>query len=153
MTRWVLLTYKLPREPSTPRIALWRSLRRLGAAQVTDGVIALPLDARTRERLEWLADEVVQNGGEASIWLADPGTHAQERTLARRMADTVRADYEQVIADARSAHADGQSPLRTQARLRRELRRIGSRDYFPGAVRERARAAVEAIGDATEAAS
>ncbi len=31
---WVLLAYRLPREPSTPRIALWRRLRRLGAAQV-----------------------------------------------------------------------------------------------------------------------
>ena len=26
---WVLLVYRLPREPSTPRIALWRSLGRL----------------------------------------------------------------------------------------------------------------------------
>ena len=69
------------------------------------------------------------------------------------MADDVRADYEQVIADARAAHAEGQSPLRTQARLRRELRRIGSRDYFPGTVRERARAAVEAVSEATEVAS
>jgi hypothetical protein len=153
MTRWVLLTYKLPREPSTPRIALWRSLRRLGAVQVADGVVALPHDARTRERLEWLADEVIQSGGEASIWLADPGTQSQERALARRMADGVRADYEQVIADARVAHAEGQSPMRTQARLRRELRRIGSRDYFPGGARERARAAVEAISQATEVAS
>jgi hypothetical protein len=31
---WVLLAYRLPREPSTPRIALWRGLRRLGAAQI-----------------------------------------------------------------------------------------------------------------------
>ena len=54
---WVLLAYRLPREPSTPRIALWRRLRRLGAAQLVDGLVALPHDARTREALEWLADE------------------------------------------------------------------------------------------------
>jgi len=24
--RWVLLAYRMPREPSTPRIALWRRL-------------------------------------------------------------------------------------------------------------------------------
>src|SRR4051794_9204915 len=28
-TSWVLLAYRLPREPSTPRIALWRKLRAL----------------------------------------------------------------------------------------------------------------------------
>ena len=27
--KWVFLLYRLPRDPSTPRIALWRTLRRL----------------------------------------------------------------------------------------------------------------------------
>lgn len=68
-TRWVLLAYRLPREPSTPRIALWRQLRRLGVGQIADGVVALPLDARTREQFDWLAEEVVEQGGEATVWL------------------------------------------------------------------------------------
>ena len=46
--KWVFLVYRLPREPSTPRIALWRRLRRLGVVQIADGVVALPLDARTK---------------------------------------------------------------------------------------------------------
>jgi hypothetical protein len=153
MARWVLLAYRLPREPSTPRIALWRSLRRLGAALVSDGVVALPHDARTREQLEWLADEVVDNGGEASIWLADPATHAQERTIARRMADAVQVDYERVISEASAARDETTSPQRTQARLRRELRRIGSRDYFPSTIRDRAREAVESILEPSGVAS
>ena len=45
---WVLLTYHLPREPSTPRITLWRKLNRLGVAKISDGLVALPLDSRTR---------------------------------------------------------------------------------------------------------
>src|SRR5438093_13586917 len=64
---WVLLAYRLPREPSTPRSALWRKLRRLGTAPVLDGLAALPLDARNREQLEWLADEILEAGGEATI--------------------------------------------------------------------------------------
>src|SRR5580765_7621448 len=77
-TDWVLLAYRLPRHPSTPRSALWRRLRRLGAAQVLDGLAALPLDARNREQLEWLADEVVQAGGEATIVVGELGSAAQE---------------------------------------------------------------------------
>lgn len=53
--QWVLLAYRLPREPSTPRIALWRALRRLGVGQLTDDLVALPADSRTREQFEWLA--------------------------------------------------------------------------------------------------
>lgn len=45
---WVLLSYRLPREPSTPRITIWRKLKRLGVAQISDGLVALPADARTR---------------------------------------------------------------------------------------------------------
>ena len=66
---WVLLAYRLPREPSTPRIAVWRKLRRLGVAQVLDGLVALPADARTQEQLEWVADEIVDAGGEATLWV------------------------------------------------------------------------------------
>src|SRR5258708_14287477 len=69
---WVLLSYRLPREPSTPRISVWRKLKRLGIAQLSDGLVALPADARTREQLEWIADEVIEAGGSAAIWLGRP---------------------------------------------------------------------------------
>jgi hypothetical protein len=141
--RWVLLAYHLPREPSTPRIALWRKLRRLGAVQLQDGLVALPLDARTREQLEWLAEEVTDAGGQAAIWLAEPATAAQERTLAQRMAAAVATDYQAVTAAAAAARSQPPGPRRrTVGRLRRELRRIGLRDHFPPPEREQARAAV-----------
>src|SRR5436305_6066079 len=119
---WVLLAYRLPREPSTPRSALWRKLRRLGAVQVGDGLAALPLDARNRERLEWLAEEVVEAAGEASVWLGELASAAQERELAGRMAELVAADYRTLIADTVMAREEppGQR-RRTLSRLRREL--------------------------------
>lgn len=148
------MAYRLPREPSTPRISLWRELRRLGVAQIADGVVALPLDARTRERFDWLAEEVVENGGEATVWLAEPGSRAQERALAAQMAAMIAANYARVIHEA-SDRMDEPHTVRRRAtaRLRRELRRISSRDHFPGAIAERAHAAVEALGDTLEAAS
>jgi hypothetical protein len=142
-SRWVLLAYHLPREPSTPRIALWRKLRRLGAVQLQDGLVALPLDARTREQLEWLADEVTEAGGKAAIWLAEPATAAQERGLVQRMAAAVAADYRTVANEAEVARSQPPgSRRRTVGRLRRELRRIGLRDHFPPPERDQARTAV-----------
>ena len=146
---WVLLAYRVPREPSTPRIAVWRKLKRLGVAQVVDGLVALPLDARTKEQLEWLGDEIVDAGGEATIWTARLGSVRQERELATRMAATVAQEYRAVI-DAVQLAAGEESSVRrrTLARLRRELRRIGQRDYFPPVERETARRAVDELATA-----
>jgi Protein ChrB, N-terminal len=146
-----LLAYRLPREPSTPRSALWRKLRRLGAAQVLDGLAALPLDARNREQLEWLADEVSEAGGEATIWIGELASARQERELATRMAKAVADDYAAVIAEAAAAGADATGQRRrTLARLRRELRRTRARDYFPPPERERAERAVEELATLVE---
>ena len=143
---WVLLAYRLPREPSTPRSALWRKLRRLGAAQVLDGLAALPLDARNREQLEWLADEILDAGGEATIWVGELGSAAQERKLAARMAESVAVEYRALIEHAVAAggQALGQR-RRTLARLRRESRRIRARDYFPPPERELAQRALDKL--------
>ena len=151
---WVLLAYKLPREPSTPRLSVWRKLKRLGAAQLLDGLVALPLDSRNREQLEWLADEVLEAGGTATIWVAEPASSAQERALARRLQETVAAQYRKVIAEALAAASEaGGGNRRTLGRLRRELDRIRRRDYFPPPEREEAERAVEALATTVEAAA
>ena len=145
-----MLAYRLPRTPSTPRITLWRKLRRLGVAQIVDGVVALPATPDTREQLEWLAEDVVEAGGEATIWLAEPATAAEHRR-ARRVDDrsgstrsTARSLHEAQATVGRPAS----ERRRTLARLRRELRRVGARQYFPTDQAQAARDAVEALADA-----
>lgn len=152
--RWVLLAYRLPREPSAPRLAIWRRLKRLGVAQLGDGLVALPLDSRNREQLEWLADEVTEAGGQASIWIAEPATAGQERDLAAAIQSEIARQYRAVVAEARMAAADGRRRhRRTLARLRRELGRIRRRDYFPPPEREEAKLAVEALAQRLEEAA
>jgi hypothetical protein len=146
---WVLLAYRLPREPSAPRLAVWRKLKRLGVAQLLDGLVALPLDSRNREQLEWIADRVAEADGEASIWTATPAGLAQERDLATAMQDAIAEQYRELIDQARQAEA-AEASRRTLSRLRRELGRIERRDYFPPPEREQARAALDRLTVAME---
>lgn len=133
---------------------MWRKLKRLGAAQLLDGLVALPLDSRNREQLEWLADEVLEAGGEASIWISTPASAAQERELARRLQEAIADQYRAVVAEARAAGSEGGGRhRRTLSRLRREVDRIRRRDYFPPPEREEAERAVEALADALEEAA
>ena len=144
--RWVLLAYRLPREPSTPRIGVWRKLERLGVARLGDGLVALPADARTREQVDWLAEEIVEAGGVATVWLATPGSAGQERAVAEAMRGARAAEYRAIVEQARAATEGGAVEReRAARRLRGELRRIARRDFFPPAERDTARAAVEAL--------
>jgi hypothetical protein len=148
---WVILTYRMPREPSTPRIALWRTLRRLGAVQLQDGVVALPADARTREQLEWAAHEVDQAGGDSSLWIARPSSRGQERSLARAMAASIAQEYRGVRDAAVRALDESESARRrTMRRLRNELRRIRLRDFFPPPERAEALEAVDRLAHVHE---
>ena len=152
-TDWVLLAYRLPREPSTPRIALWRKLRQLGVVQLIDGLVALPRTPETREQLEWLAESVAEAGGGASVWLAQPAAAAEGRTLVATC-NAARAEEYRVVLDAATAAREQAPALRRRAmlRLRRELRRVRARDYFAAPGRAEAEAAVDALAAASEVA-
>lgn len=143
---WVLLSYRLPREPSSPRVALWRRLKRLGVAQISDGLVALPADARTREQLEWAADDVIAAGGTSGVWLARAATRAQDREVAQSM-NAARADeYAALTAAAVDALSVPEADrVRVLRRLRAENARIRRRDFFRPAEREHARQALTAL--------
>ena len=145
---WVLLAYRMPREPSTPRIAVWRKLRRLGAVQLVDGLVALPADPATVEAFDWLADDVIEAGGEAWTWRAQPGSKQQQTALRDRVSEGVVQEYRALTARAKELAADPTN--RSLGRLRRELRAIEARDRFGVPERERARAAVERLAAAVD---
>lgn len=145
----MLLAYRLPREPSAPRVTVWRKLRRLGALQLVDGLVALPATAATTEAFGWLADEVTDAGGEAWSWQAT-GSKRQDRMLLQLLRDSVAEEYAAFTAEVANALADPQS--RTVARLRRSLRDIERRDYVAPKERDAARRAMQQLAERLNAA-
>jgi DNA-binding transcriptional regulator PaaX len=99
-TRWLILIYHLPREPSRHRVAVWRKLKTLGALYLQDGVVALPEDAVTREQLEWLQLRVREAGVEATLWEALPNTVAEDRALVEEFRALREAVYRELIDTA-----------------------------------------------------
>jgi ChrB-like protein len=140
---WVLLSYRLPREPSTPRIALWRRLRRLGALQLGDGLAGLPLDDDALEQCNWLATEVEEAGGEATVWTAQPSSKAEADALRQRLVETAAADYRAIVEASEAA-----SGRRAALRLQRALRAVQARDRVSPPERADAERAVEDLLEA-----
>lgn len=156
----MLLSSRVPREPSRLRLAIWRRLKRLGAILIHDAVWVLPADPKTREAFEWLADEIEEQGGTAWVWEAAGLSPAQDRAAVeafRRDADARYAEIgasAQAIRDAalggRRRGRQGRQPsrpvlahaLRQLRGLERALRLERRRDYFRAGGRGSAEALV-----------
>jgi hypothetical protein len=148
----VLLVYRLPREPSRHRVAVWRKLRDLGALYLQDGVAALPEDAVTREQLEWLQLRVREAGGEATLWEGRPGTVAEEAELVEAFRASREEAYRTIIAEAqhlrRKAAMGGGVLSERLGKLEREFRAERRRDYFRSPLRGEAAGALKAAREA-----
>ena len=149
-TRWLILVYHLPREPSRHRVAAWRKLKALGALYLQDGVAALPEDAVTREQLEWLQLRIQEAGGEATLWEALPNTISEGKNLVAAFRDAREEGYRAVIEGAerirRKAElgGDGALLLDELAKTEREFRAERRRDYFRSPLRVEAAEALSA---------
>ena len=148
-----MLIYRLPREPSRHRVAVWRKLRDLGALYLQDGVAALPEDAVTREQLEWLQLKVREAGGEATLWEARPGTVAEEAELVGDFRASREEAYRGIIAGAervrrKAQMGGGETLLEQLGKIEREYREERRRDYFRSPLRLEAAGALKAAREA-----
>ncbi|HEU5171310.1 MAG TPA: Chromate resistance protein ChrB [Gemmatimonadales bacterium] len=165
-TPWMLLSSRLPREPSRLRLGVWRRLKRLGAILVHDAVWILPADAKTREAFEWLAEEIAEQGGTAFVWEVRALDAPQDQEIVRRFRAEADARYAAIAASAEAIRR-GSTRGKTQPRppaperarqalrqlrgLERALRLERRRDYFRAPGRAGAEAAVRVAIETLEA--
>src|SRR5438045_9480892 len=99
-SRWLVLAWRLPSGSSTPRVTLWRSLRRLGAAGLTPGAAILPYREDLQEQLDWLAQEVDEQGGDAWVLPVSELSELEERRVRERMNRDRQDEYDDLRAAA-----------------------------------------------------
>ena len=119
----MLLTYKIPREPTAPRVSVWRKLKRMGALLLHDTVWVLPAMPQTREHFLWLATEILEGGNEAMIWEAHLMLSGQDAALIQQFLAQVDREYDSLLAELA-----GESP--DFSMLARRYQQAHSQDYF-----------------------
>jgi hypothetical protein len=129
---WLLLVYKVPREPTSSRVYVWRKLKQLGAISVQDAIWVLPARPRTQEQFQWLAAEIIELGGEVSLFQSDLVFGSEGSSLQEQFETPVRAAYEEILTGL-----EGRKP--NLAGLSKKFQQTQERDYFPSALSERVR--------------
>jgi hypothetical protein len=136
---WIMLITKLPRaRTSALKVATWRKLKRLGVYTLQDSVYVLPRSERTLEAFEWVAAEIREEGGEASVWEVSVRTEAREREMRDFFLEQVNALYRGILEEVRRSPDEG--------RLRElwgQYHKVKSQDYLRSPLSIEARAACE----------
>lgn len=140
--KWLLLIHQIPPKPAYLRVKVWRRLQSLGAVAIKNTVYVVPKNDETLEDFQWVAREIVEDGGEAVICAAafiEGLTDQQVEALFRAARDT---DYSQFGEDARvlldsiTAQSDKTTDPDRSAfeadlnRLRKRLATIAAMDFF-----------------------
>jgi hypothetical protein len=104
--RWFLLTYRLPADRSSARVAVWREVRRSGALQLQQSVIAFPDAepfARAVARIRAAVDEV---GGSAVALRAEPLDGADDARLQTAWNQARAEEYGELISECEKLVAE-----------------------------------------------
>ncbi|MBI3968415.1 MAG: ChrB protein [Chloroflexi bacterium] len=131
---WLLLLYTVPREPTAPRVAVWRKLKRLGAVLMQDAAWVLPATPWTLEQFQWLAAEIAEADGEATVWESRL-VRGQDEALTQQFLAYVEPAYAEILTSLQAEDAN----LAALSRTYQEVRR---RDYLQSELGKRVRDAL-----------
>jgi len=123
LNKWLLLIYKIPREPTAGRVYVWRKLKHIGALALQDAVWILPATPRTQEHFQWLAAEIMELGGEATYFLSELVVGNDSQSLIDQFEEPVNEAYQEILSALKRKRPD-------LAELSKQFQQIQAKDYF-----------------------
>ncbi len=132
---WLLLLYGLPTPRNSARVNLWRKLRKFGAVQLKTSGYILPDEPTHFERFQWLAGQIRDAGGEATlIRVADIDGVSSEQVI-ELFNEARAADYKELAAacqETLARHKRKKTPeLASElAKRKQRFQEIREIDYF-----------------------
>ncbi len=136
----MVFSYSLPsKSSSSPRVALWRRLRRLGAISLKGSIYVLPTTDECIESFQWLTQEVQQAKGEALVMRVEQFEGLADQEIIEMFRKARSEDYQEIEAQAialEKAIETNASPevrssmLETLEKLRKQHTEIARVDFF-----------------------
>ncbi|MGE5228072.1 MAG: Chromate resistance protein ChrB [Planctomycetaceae bacterium] len=143
-TRWTLVTYRVPQDPSRHRVALWRELKRAGAISLQQATWALPSRVATTDVIERVLALVDRAGGDAYVFSADPAGEAMGARLEELFVEAREDEWGEFVRECDKFDAEIDHEIQTRKftaaeldeeeqnleRLRRWFRELRARDVL-----------------------
>ncbi|HBW57315.1 MAG TPA: ChrB domain-containing protein [Oscillatoriales bacterium UBA8482] len=103
---WNLLIYRVPAQPSTKRVYIWRKLKGWGGLYLQQSVCVLPQQEPLQQQLEKLKLEILEAGGEAdllTVTIADP---EQNSLLIQKFQQQSDQEYKEFLGRCQDFHKE-----------------------------------------------
>lgn len=124
--KWITLIYKLPKSKTTAiKVAIWRRLKKLAIYPLQDSVCILPYSERTIENFEWLAEEIKEMGGEASLWETKSMDPEQDEKIREYFIKQINNQYTEILNSIENANT-----LKKLKELWTFFNKIKTQDYL-----------------------
>ncbi len=96
--KWILLLYGLPTTKSSERVNLWRRLKKFGALSLKASAYLLPDRPTHLERFQWLAQQIRDGGGEATLIRVSEIENLSTTAVIALFNEARAADYQELIS-------------------------------------------------------
>src|ERR671917_330180 len=90
---WLLLLFSLPAGRKTERVSVWRRLKKIGAIQLTTSTYVLPDRPPLYELFQWLAKQIRDSGGDATLIRAQEIEGMSNEKLIQMFNSAREAEY------------------------------------------------------------
>lgn len=142
--QWLILSYRVPAEPSTVRVRVWRTLKSIGAFYIQQSVCVLPLTLDTKKTIAQLQGLITENHGEALLLEVKQFSNLTEEQMISSFNQQREAEYKEFLEGCTAFQQEIERETELQKftfheveeneaeliRLRRWYRKIFKRDYF-----------------------
>jgi hypothetical protein len=132
--KWLLLLYGLPTKKGAARVNLWRQLKKAGALPLKTSAYLLPDETEHHERFQWLAQQVRDGGGEATIIRVTEIEGLSSQDIVRQFNEARAKDYDalrpalnELLARKKPLEESFAADLERMTRQFEEVRKI---DFF-----------------------
>ena len=134
---WLFLLFNLPAKQSSDRVKFWRRLKKFGTIQLKSSTYVLPDEPVHYERFQWLAKEIIDTGGEATLVRVKDIEGMPYSAVVALFNDARSRDYDELIEplnllikDTKTRKNSPESFANQLQKLRQRFQEIRDLDYF-----------------------
>jgi hypothetical protein len=134
-TSWLLLLFSLPAKRNTERVAVWRRLKKMGAAQIKTSTYLLPDTPAQYEQFQWLAQQIRDYGGDSTLVRAQEIEGLTKERVVAMFNEARAKDYAELRRSlqsfiSRRKKMDAEEVATELQRLTRQFRETRQIDFF-----------------------